>query len=241
MPRCGGLARCQGCAGDGRRGRSVAIYQIRLPEAVPLPATCLIRRRAATSCARPPVDRNVDGVTESGQAVTSPTLELRVRKCSPTSSSRHRSCSRPPVQCCWPCDNWRPGACGPRRRLHPDEERRCMLNPRVEVLRNGIIVSCEAGPESPLHGPNFMAAIAILAERRAPCGSVVATAFSDRLLDHSHILVMRGEGPLHREAAASRGVRRLSPYAWGRPVVIRGGSLFRLSVRVVAPQGRHEA
>ncbi|WP_404980702.1 N-acetylmannosamine-6-phosphate 2-epimerase [Carboxydichorda subterranea] len=50
------------------------------------------------------------------------------------------------------------------------EEQTPTLPPRVEALRNGIIVSCQASPESPLHGPRFMAAMAQAAEMGGAVG-----------------------------------------------------------------------
>lgn len=42
--------------------------------------------------------------------------------------------------------------------------------PQIEAIRHSVIVSCQAGPESPLHAPHFMAALAKSAEMGGAAG-----------------------------------------------------------------------
>lgn len=42
--------------------------------------------------------------------------------------------------------------------------------PQLEAIRNGLVVSCQAGPESPLNAPHFIAALAKSAERGGAVG-----------------------------------------------------------------------
>lgn len=50
-----------------------------------------------------------------------------------------------------------------------------MMNPHIETLRDGLIVSCQAPPESPLDDPYIISALALAAEQNGAAGVRINT------------------------------------------------------------------
>ena len=120
--------------------------------------------------------------------------------------------------------------------------------PQLEALRRGIIVSCQASPESPLNAPHFIAALAQAAELGGAAGFRIDRPENVAAVRAASRLPIIGINKIHSpgfdiyitptyaaaEAVARAGADLLAVDATGRPRP--GGETFAEIVRKVHAQ-----